>query len=620
MQKSLPPTENPCRSLYCRLHLCHSPKEPKHMIKAKTGKRLQAFFFALCFILLPLSTHASTVKVKVIHSRDQYPAGGIYPILLQLNISPPYYIHGPETNDEGIIPTTLSIAGSHGIKFSNIRFPQPEKMKFQYTRDEIEVISGEALIRARLEIEKSVPPGTKVLKGELSYQACASSYCLPPEKIPFSISVRIAPKEARATLLNQEMFNPPLEHSGLKGENRGWKLGAGLWVSLLGIFLGGLALNLTPCIYPLIPITVSYFGGRGGTIRGRTLAHGALYILGLAFTNSFLGLTASLSGGLLGSALQHPLVLLGIAGILVWLGLSFFGLWELRPPTGLMKLASRQFGGYSGTFFMGLTLGIVAAPCLGPFILGLLTYVGQKGDPFIGFVYFFVLSLGLGLPLALLGVFSAGLEKLPISGQWMVWVRKAFGWVLMLMAGYMLRPLLSHPLGRSALMAVPLMAAGIHLGWLDSTTAPWRAFPVFKKGLGVVFFAVGMTFIIANLQPKKGVEWVPYDPALLATAVQQQRPVILDFYADWCAPCRALEGEVFTDPQIVKLSRQFVLLKVNLTKRHPGQDKILHRYRIKGVPTLIFINAKGIEERALRIQSYVGREELLHRMKRMLSP
>ena len=186
-------------------------------------------------------------------------------------------------------------------------------------------------------------------------------------------------------------------------------------------------------------------------------------------TNSLLGLSAALSGGMLGFALQKPFVLIFVAAVMVFMGLSFFGLWEIRLPAWLTRAASKDYAGFFGTFFMGLTLGIVAAPCLGPFILGLLLWVGQMGDPLLGFLFFFVLSIGLGLPLAVLAIFSGAIARLPKSGDWMLWVRRLMGWILIGMAVYMVSPVVSHLIARHWLLLGVSAAAGIHLGWLDKT-------------------------------------------------------------------------------------------------------------------------------------------------------
>src|SRR4030042_219592 len=171
-------------------------------------------------------------------------------------------------------------------------------------------------------------------------------------------------------------------------------VGTGLILTLLGVFLGGIALNLTPCVYPLIPITASYFGGRSGDERqGYLLIHGVLYILGISFMNSTLGVTAALTGKLMGALLQHPVVLIFVSSVFLLMALNFFGLWELRLPFFLSSFISKSHTGYARSLFMGLTLGIVAAPFIGPFIIWLLTMVAQKGDPFFGFLTFFFFRL-----------------------------------------------------------------------------------------------------------------------------------------------------------------------------------------------------------------------------------
>jgi len=387
----------------------------------------------------------------------------------------------------------------------------------------------------------------------------------------------------------------------------GWAM---LW-TLLGVFAGGMALNLTPCVYPLIPITVSYFGGRGARKQGGLLAHGLFYIGGLALTNSLLGVFAALTGGLMGAMLQSPIVLIVVVAVLLIFASSLFGFWELRLPTGLTQAASRSYTGYFGSLFMGLTLGVVAAPCIGPFVLGLLTWVAGMGSPWLGFLIFFTLSLGLGLPLLALALFSGKLDRLPRSGAWMVWVRKLMGWVLVGMAVYFVEPLLPHG-WRSWSLAVVALAAGLHLGWLERSKADIRGFPWMKSAAGIGGLVLGAYLIGGWLFMGAGVSWRPYSDELLMEARESKKPVIIDFYADWCAPCRELEDITFHDPSVVGLAAGFVMVKVDLTRKDDSLNRLLlEKYKIKGVPTVVFIDGGGRERRDLRLVDFIAPDKFL---------
>lgn len=583
----------------------------------KTSVHLCLVFIVLLLCIVPVS-RASTVSMEIVHSQDRYPIGGSYPVVVRLRIAKSWAIHTPEKEGKEIVPTTLSFSSGPGLRLEAFRFPRPEKKTVQYTSEPIEVLSGQVLVNATLTVHEGALPGPNVLEGRLSYQACSASACLPPENVSLSVSFLVAPKGTPVKALNRPLFLAQTEHKEEKNGPFGLTANAGLLLTLAFIFLGGLALNLTPCIYPLIPITVSYFGGKSRDFRGRTVVHCVLYMAGLAFTNSMLGLSAALSGRLLGSALQNPYVLLAVAAILMILGLSSLGFWEFRMPSGLNRLASRQYSGYFGTFFMGLTLGILAAPCLGPFLLGLLTYVGRLGKPFLGFLYFFVLSLGLGLPLTVLAFFSGVSNRLPVSGDWMVWIRKLMGWVLIGMAAYVISPLFSHIMDTSFILGGIAVLAGLHLGWLDRTGKRMRRFSIFKRVFSLIMIGAIFAYLFYGGIEKEGIQWIPYDKNMVSLAKSEHKPLIVDFYADWCNPCRALDRKVFADPEVLGVSRQIMMVRVDLTSRHASQDEILRHYRIRGVPTILFINKDGSEDLSLRIESYVDKSGFLSRAREHL--
>ena len=574
--------------------------------KMRPGSYLILIFLLLWLLPSVVLSREPLVHFEIIQERDSYEPGNTYPIKIKLKIPDSWYIHSYEKESEGLISTRIEFHEADGISIKNLRFPSPISVKFPYFNRSLGLYSGEITVHGELEIREGTPPGVHVIEGKLIYQACRTDSCIPPESVPIRFKIEV---KGAGTITEKKGIKGAGEDTGTAP--KGW----GIILSLSGIFLAGLGLNLTPCIYPLIPVTVSYFGIKSGRSRKKIILHGVIYITGIAITNSILGTFVALSGGMLGEWLQRAWVLVGVASVLVLFGLSSLGLWEIRVPSGILSFFSKDYGGYGGTIFMGLTLGVVSAPCIGPFVLGLLTYVGTLGDPLIGFLFFFVLSLGMGIPLAIIGIFSGLMDKMPLSGEWMVWIRRLMGWVLIIMAAHIISPILPLKGGKWVPVAVACIIAGLHLGWIDKSGNTIRSFLIFKRVFSIAVFIAGVSFIVAEFYGfQSRMEWIPYEDRILEQAISNGKPVLLDFYADWCTPCVALEKELFQARDVINSMKGILPLRVDLTARRPDQHKITKRFNVKGVPTIIFIGPDGKEIKDLRITSYVDKSLFLKRL------
>ncbi len=233
-------------------------------------KRIPFTILLLLTVLAPLwgpAAESPAVSVEVIHSRDQYPAGDVHPLLLRLRIPQGLFIHGPAglEHGSGLIPTEVSFEGAPGVSVRDVRFPEPQLLPMPFQPEPVPLFEGTVLVRVRLSVERAAAPGLRSMVGALSYQACSDASCLPPETTRVEIRLRVAPPGTGVSLRNQELFQAPLPDGGRRASPSGFPQDAGTLITLVGLFLGGLALNLTPCINPLIPITDSYFVGRSAT-------------------------------------------------------------------------------------------------------------------------------------------------------------------------------------------------------------------------------------------------------------------------------------------------------------------------------------------------------------------
>jgi thiol:disulfide interchange protein DsbD len=575
----------------------------------KKNLLLLSIFF---FLSINAGAKAPTVTVNVIHSTDRYEVAKSYPALFRLSVESGWYIHGTLKEDY-LIPTALSFTGTDGISVEDIVFPAPEKKRFEYTEKAVDVYSGTFYVQGLVKVGQESSIGLKSVTGELSYQACSKTSCLAPERVPVEIKLDIVTAGTITNRINQDIFSASRD----KG-TKGFRFDAGLLWVLAGIFLNGLVLNLNPCVYPLIPITISIFGGRSGKNRGNTILSAICYLSGISLTYSLMGILASYTGSMFGAALQYPPVLIFIALVMTALGFSFFGFWELELPSAITNMASKNYEGYFGVFFMGLTLGIVAAPCIGPFVISLLLHVGQKGEPLLGFLYFLVLGLGLGFPFCILALFSGSINRLPRSGDWMYWVRKVFGWILISMGYHYVRSLISDILIERIIFLILAVIAGIHLGLIDKTGKDLPYFKHIKRGVGSLIIFSALFYLYSAVDLEEGVKWTPYNQEVIETAVKNSKPVIIDVYADWCGPCKLMDKKVFTNPDLLKMSQNFVMTRIDITRKTEGQDDIKIRYSIEGAPTIMFFDNKGKELSQLRIESEVDADQFMTHMKKAL--
>jgi thiol:disulfide interchange protein DsbD len=543
-------------------------------------------------------------------------------VALQLDIEKGWHINAHKPLETSLVPTEVVLETDLQFKLERIRYPEAKRKAFEFSGGELAVYEGKVLILMDLAVSAEASPGKGRISGKVTYQACDDRSCLLPAEVAFSASIPITEDPAQAYPTHPEIFRPserampPERHpSAAIPLERGW------FLSLLIIFLGGLGLNLTPCIYPLIPITIGFFVAQGADRPRWVFVLSLFYVLGMAITYSILGTLAALTGSLFGSALQNPFVLLLIAFVLVGLSLSMFGLYEIRIPGFLTRIAGRSSYGIFGALFMGLTVGILAAPCIGPFVIGLLSYVGQKGDPVLGFWTFFVLALGLGTPFLFLGTLAGSLSRLPRSGEWMVWVRKIFGFVLLGMAVYFVRYLISNQL--YWLLQASIAAVGsIYLGWVEGSGKGVRGFRGAKWGTGIFGLLLSSYLVLAPghlFFHREAIQWLDYDEKLVQRALTEAKPVIIDFTADWCVPCREMEYRTFSSPPVIAKAKQFVTLRVDLThSTKPENRSFMERYRIKGVPTVIFLGRNGKEIENLRFYEVIKPEEFLRKMEKTL--
>ena len=416
--------------------------------------------------------------------------------------------------------------------------------------------------------------------------------------------------------------------------------GGKLWLIIIGFFGFGLLLALTPCVLPMIPILSGIIVGdkkvhHHATSRLHAFNLSLAYVFGMSLSYSLAGVAAGLSGQLLSNALQSAWMLAVTAVIFVLLAFSMFGFYELRLPSRLenrmVNIANGIKGGQLiGVFTMGALSALIVSPCVAAPLAGALIYISQTHDVLLGGIALFALSIGMGVPLLLIGA-SAG-HVLPKAGIWMTTVRNFFGVLMLGVAIYMIAPVIPSSL-QMLLWAALLIIPAIYLHALDPLPSDANASARFLKGIGIMLLALGLTLVIGAASGAKS-PWQPlaglssqksektntrlafkriHNISELEANIQQAKGkvVMLDFYADWCVACKELEEFTFSDSAVKQALKNMVLLQADVTANSAEDVALLNRFKLFGPPGIIFFNQSGKEVAPLKVIGYQPPEDFI---------
>lgn len=594
------------------------------MIDVKSPARGLMLFAATLLLLCPSFSllfgqplqHPDVVQVDAYASHDHIHAGDAFQIALVVTIEAGFHINSNSPIDPYLIPTAVTFDEGDHVAVSPASYPLPEHKSFSFSTHKAAVYTGKVSIFSRGRLSEDVSLGDIDLTGALTYQACDDQSCFMPKTLKFEIPLKVVERELPIRPINEAVFHQKASFT-LDEQRAKGVIDRGLGYAVIAFFLFGLALNLTPCVYPVIPITVSFFASQGREKGARIFVLASCYVIGIALVFSALGLVSALAGRQWGFLFQNPWFVILVTIIILSMAASMFGAFELTVPSSLMTSLGQSRQGLIGSFVMGLTVGVVIAPCAAGIIIGLVGLVAKLGIVAKGTLLFFVMGLGLGLPYLLLAISSGALHRLPKSGMWMVWIRKLFGILLIGVALYFLVPQgkLVHD-QQGFYLGVLAIFGGLLLGFLEHEEGYSRRFRVIRAALGCLLILAGV-FLAHRAIHSKGevIDWVHYDHQSVVELQRGNSPFLIDFYADWCAACKRLDQETFSDKRVAEQARRFVMVRVDCTSPDDKTRVLTRRYGVSGLPTIVFLSPKGEEVRGERIVGFLGPPEMLQKMK-----
>jgi len=607
----------------------------------KTGFLMRGLLaFAFTVLLFPLITFGETspFTLNVTLLKDRVPAGELVPISVTFTIAPNHHIYKDQVKIESGDPARFTVASTE--------LP-PGKIRYdQFLEKEVEDYVGQVQVKSFLQVSKDIPTGSYAVKLKVHYQGCSDKVCFAPKAEEFILPVQVELTNLGLGVSKAQEAEkiPAVSKPGEKVESTGIQKtieSRGIFVSLIIIFLAGVGLSFTPCVYPMIPITVAVIGGQAAgdqtTARSPLKAFflSLIYVLGISIVYSAMGVAAASTGSLFGTALQSPWVIGFVVAVFIGLALSMFGVYYLRVPSFISdRLGTGTRKGVIGVFVMGLVSGIVASPCIGPALASLLVYIASTGNKFLGFWMLFVFAWGIGVLLIVLGTFSGAIKSLPKSGVWMETVERIFGLLLIGAALYYLSFIISER-AFIIILGLFLIVTAVFSGGFDRLTYESTAFQRAKRAFGIIAFIFGAYFLVGHFVIKgfilppfsattpgqsvvaqEKIDWVMSEEEGLKQARADGKVAMIDFWALWCAACMEFEKLTYTDPEIIKESKKFVNIKIDSSKTDdPKVKQLWDKYGVVGLPTLIFVDKDGTVLKDKTITGFVNPKEFLRIIK-----
>lgn len=514
--------------------------------------------------------------------------------------------------------TRLTIVPLANSDFTCSQPVYPPSIDKEIFGEPLKLYEGDIVVVFTIQASANARAGQHQLQFQVEYQGCTDKLCSPPlnktERVTVTVAGEPRPDVPLTTPANDTKPGTPEPAKSAPASPL-----FDFLLRLLGVFLGGIATSFTPCVYPMIPLTISFFSNQSQSKSKKQIFGLALiFVLGIATFCTTLGVATSLLKANFNVLLQNVWVLAGLAAVFMLLGFSMFGLFTLRLPDFIMSRARVTSKGVSGAFGRGLFLGIVAAPCMGPVIVAVLSLVPDQ--PVLGGIFLFVYAWGVGVPFIALALFSG---LLPRSGSWLYGFEITLGCILIAMGLFFLEMVFSLKV-IAIVTGLLLLAFGIFL--------LWGFFGKGEKSITRIVTAALALILAMALLPGFAVQYAnrPLPEYLMAKAFfyddeawekdydkglaigqKENKPVMIDVWAKWCTACRWMDNTVMKDPRVIEELRRFVKVKLDVTLEDAHKDAILKKYKVLGPPWFIFYDSKGNWLADKDIQGKVDTEQFL---------